>query len=565
MNLNSLFWKLAIPVIVLLLITIVVFSFYIPSQLRQQAINGAIFSANQTAFQYKTLRKYYVENVVNKVKNGSDMNPAIVHKDDQKAIPLPATMIHEIGGLLKNQGTQLSLYSIYPFPNRTDRRLTEFEREAWDFLVKNPKENYSEVVEQGDKTLVKTTIADTMVAKACVDCHNTHPDTPKKGWKLGDVRGVLQITTDISEQLSASSKTSTSILFLLIVVLAVILVALYFVYQGRIANRLSDLNASITGLLDGDNSLSKRLDASGEDEVADVAKDFNRFLDNHSDFIAEIAEAAGQLTQASEQLTSISDQAKSDSMQQKMQVEMVAAAINEMAMSIKSVESSSNAADRCATEARNQTISGQSVVEDNINVVNRLSEDIRSAAEVIQVLKQDCEGIGTILDVIRGVSEQTNLLALNAAIEAARAGEHGRGFAVVADEVRNLASKTQDSTLEIQGVIEKLQKGADSAVAVMDKGLIAVGNSVEQAKITEGNLTSITEAVSEIFELNVQIANAVKEQSIATEDINQNVVKVDNLTSRSDDATTQVTQANEHLNQQARHLMELVDKFERNR
>ncbi len=563
-NFGSLFWKLAIPVIVLFAVTIAGLSFYIPNQIEHRAVEGATSTSKQTAKQFKVLRKYYVQNILNKVKAGSNMRPAINHKDDPNAFPLPATMIHDLSALLKNEGTTVNLYSAYPFPNRKSRILDTFQNEAWDYLVKNPEDVFVEETKKDGKTVVRVAVADTMVAEGCVNCHNAHPDTPRTGWKLGDVRGILEINSDISEQVVASTLTGQKIMLVLLCTLLFIVAAIYFVYKTVVAKKLAELDGSINELATGSSDLTQRLDDSGSDEIASLASGFNKFLENHRIFIKDITESAHQLSDSTTEMASVTVQAKEDATEQRNQISMVATAVNEMAATIQEVASNTVTADESARLAKEETSSGLQVVDDNICITNTLANEIEKAAEVIQALKADSEGIGTVLDVIRGISEQTNLLALNAAIEAARAGEHGRGFAVVADEVRTLASKTQGSTLEIQEMIEKLQQGADSAVTVMDKGIETVEASVKQATQTGGSLKSITEAVNSISDINAQIASAIEEQSVVAEDINKNVVTVDNLAQRGDEASANIASANEQLSQLAGNLSTLVSRFKIN-
>ncbi len=558
---SSLFWKLVLPVIILFTTAIIALGFYIPHQIENRAVEGATSASEQTAKQFKVLRKYYVQNILNKVKAGSNMKPAINHKDDPNAFPLPATMIHDLSALLKNEGTKVNLYSAYPFPNRKSRVLDNFQTEAWDFLVKNPKSVYVKEVKRAEKTIVRVAVADTMVAQGCVNCHNSHPDTPRTGWKLGDVRGVLEINSDISEQVAASTLTGTKIMIALIITLLFIVATIYFVYKTVIAKKLASLNSSINELATGSSDLTKRLDEKGRDEISNLARGFNKFLENHRLFIQEIVGAAQQLSESSAQMSGITVQARQDSAEQKSQLGIVATAVNEMATTIQEVASNTVTAEQSARKAKDETTSGLQVVNENIRITNALSSEIKNAADVIQAVKTDSEDIGSVLDVIRGVSEQTNLLALNAAIEAARAGEHGRGFAVVADEVRTLASKTQESTVEIQEMIEKLQHGADSAVTVMAKGIETVEASVRQATQTGDSLKSISDTVNHISDINTQIASAVEEQSVVAEDINKNIVLVDDLAQRSEDASNNIASANEQLNQLAENLSNQVSQF----
>ena len=558
---GGLFWKFTMPVVVLFIISIVALGFYIPSAIGNRVVEGATYSSKQTAKQFKVLRKYYVQNILNKVKAGSNMKPAINHKNNPNAFPLPATMIHDLSRLLKNEGTTVNLFSAYPFPNRKSRVLDTFQKDAWDYLVKNPKGTFVEAADRNGKAIVRVAVADIMVAEGCVNCHNSHPDTPRTGWKLGDVRGVLEINSDITEQIAASASTSTKIVLALIATLIFVVTAIYFVYKIVVARKLAALNSSINELAAGSSDLARRLDDRGNDEISTLASGFNRFLEKHRLFVKEIVSSAKQLSDSSTEMTSITIQAKEDSAEQKNQIAMVATAVNEMATTVQEIASNTAGAEESARRARDETISGLKVVEDNIHVTNILSGEIESAAQVIQELKSDSESIGQVLDVIRGISEQTNLLALNAAIEAARAGEQGRGFAVVADEVRTLASRTQESTVEIQAMIERLQQGTDSAVTVMDKGIETVGASVKQATQTGETLKSITDVVNSISDINTQIASAVEEQSIVAEEINKNVVTVDNLAQRGDEVSTHIASANEHLHQLAENLAALTSKF----
>ena len=560
-NFGSLFWKLAVPVIVLLTITITLLGFYIPEQIQNRAVEGATSASKQTANQFKVLRKYYVQNILKKIKAGSDMRPAIKHKNNPNAFPLPATMIHDLSDLLKNEGTTVNLYSAYPFPNRKSRVLDKFQKEAWEFLVKNPKDVFVEESTSNGKSIVRVAVADTMVAQGCVNCHNSHPDTPRTGWKLGDVRGILEINSDISEQVAASALTSAKIIFILIAVLLLIVTSIYFVYKLVIAKKLSTLNNSINELATGSGDLTQRLKEDGRDEISQLAHGFNKFLEKHRVFIKEIIDAAQQLSNSSSNMNSITVQAREDSQEQKHQITMVATAVNEMAMTIQEVASNTSTAESSARDARDKTSAGLQVVEENIKITKLLSDEIEQAADVIHALKEDSESIGSVLDVIRGISEQTNLLALNAAIEAARAGEHGRGFAVVADEVRTLASRTQESTVEIQGMIERLQQGSDSAVTVMGQGIETVAESVKQATDTGENLQSISVAVTSISDINTQIASAIEEQSAVAEEINKNVVTVDNLAQRGDESSNNIAQANNQLTQLAENLANMVSKF----
>ncbi len=561
LKLTGLYWKLVAPISAILALSIIALTLYIPGEIEQQAIVGATESAQQTATQFKVLRKYYVQNIVRKVKAGSDMKPAIDHKNNPNAFPLPATMIHDISALLKDKGTTVKLYSAYPFPNRKSRVLDEFQSSAWDFLNKNPDSVYVKEVERNGKYIVRVAVADKMVAQGCVNCHNTHPDTPKNGWKLGDVRGILEINSDISNQVAASAWLSDKITYALIVMLLVTIMAVYFVYKKSIAMPIASLQEGIDKLASGNTDLTQQLDVKGKDEIAGLATGFNHLISSHKDFVTNIADTAQQLENAAAAMTDVTNSAQQDSHQQNMQINNIATAINQMSSTVQEIAAKTSEAETSAQDAEQSAHSGQKVVQDNINIIKTLSDDVRHAAEVIQALKSNSESIGSVLDVIKGVAEQTNLLALNAAIEAARAGEQGRGFAVVADEVRTLASRTQQSTIEIQDMIERIQSGTLDAVAVMDKGVKTATASVEQATSTEGSLDVITKSVVNISSINTQIATALEEQSVVSEEINKSIHSVNELAANGDDNSSKINAASTELNQLAENLNSLVGQY----
>lgn len=268
------------------------------------------------------------------------------------------------------------------------------------------------------------------------------------------------------------------------------------------------------------------------------------------------------LGQASEQAQQSTESAARDMARQSSEVDMVATAMNEMAATVQEVaRNASSTAD--ATRGADQEVeSGQKVVQTTIAAIEELASRVEEAVEVIAKLALDSEQIGGVVEVIRGIAEQTNLLALNAAIEAARAGEQGRGFAVVADEVRTLASRTQSSTDEIQQMIQKLQDAAGQAVSVMEQGQKAAQDSVEHASKAGDSLQSITQAVDTITAMTNQIATAAEEQSAVAEEINRNIVNIHDLSNQTLHGTQQAEQANHGLLTQIRNLQTSVRQFE---
>ena len=305
-----------------------------------------------------------------------------------------------------------------------------------------------------------------------------------------------------------------------------ILILLGWSIVSSIGTALGSLLVSLKDIASGDGDLTKRIEKTSNDELGDVVDWFNQFVDKLHNSITDVVKSIEPLTSLSSDLGSLTRETLAISANQNQATEEVSLVVEEMVSSVKAVSNNANSASEAANQADRAAKDGRDIVTKTVASINGLAEEVERAGEVIRKLEADTGNVGTILDVIKGIAEQTNLLALNAAIEAARAGEQGRGFAVVADEVRTLASRTQDSTQEIQKVIEELQTAARSAVEVMGQSKHRAQESVEHAAQTGESLVAITERVSAITEMNRQIASAAEEQERAAYSIKENVLGI---------------------------------------
>ena len=329
---------------------------------------------------------------------------------------------------------------------------------------------------------------------------------------------------------------------------------------GRaMARRAEKIVGALNAMAKGDLSLSVKL--AGKDEFAWMAWEYSCARKEFSAIVKELMAQSTNVAAAAEELAAITTQSREGMNRQHAETEQVATAMNEMSMSVHEVaRNAGNAAD-AAQQADAAAKKGQQVVKCTVEDIHNLATEVESAAEVIGKLKEDSIGIGAVLDVIRAIADQTNLLALNAAIEAARAGEQGRGFAVVADEVRSLASRTQESTREIQGMIERLQNGAASAADAMDQGRRSADATVEKAGQAGESLDAITQVVDTIRDMNTQIAHAAEQQSTTAEEINRNVATINTISVETSHGAEQTAKATDELAQLALHLQEVVGKF----
>lgn len=372
---------------------------------------------------------------------------------------------------------------------------------------------------------------------------------------------VMQDVTALAQELKARQARDTATLIAIGVVIALaglVVMVLLGLSLSRPARRLV---AMLDDIARGEGDLTKRLSVDRQDELGAMASGFNRFLDKLQGMIKEVVASVAQVTDASEHTADIAMRTNDGIQRQLSEIDLVATAVTEMTATAQDVARNAAQAAEAARNADGSAGHGRDVVKASAAVTLSLAEDIKKAVVSVQSLARDSENITGILATIRGIAEQTNLLALNAAIEAARAGEQGRGFAVVADEVRNLAQKTQSSTEEIQAMIEQLQKGTRDTVKVMEQSRSRTEESVLQAEEADAALTSITQAVSVITEMNTQIASAAEQQSAVAEDVNRNVATIDQVAKSVAGGAEEASQASAGLTRLAEQQRRLINQF----
>jgi methyl-accepting chemotaxis protein len=346
-----------------------------------------------------------------------------------------------------------------------------------------------------------------------------------------------------------------------VIVLSLLALAVSYAVQKSIVGPINNIVEALRNISEGEGDLTRRLPVSGRDEVAELASCFNRFVERLQGIIGNVIQTAASVRKDAQVLSATARENELAIQHQQNEIQQIVTAIREMAAVVDNVSQSVSETANQSQQADSAAASGKQTVALTMGQIQSLSNDIKTAAGVIDQLQQETQSIGSVLDVIRGIAEQTNLLALNAAIEAARAGEQGRGFAVVADEVRTLASRTQTSTTEIREMIERLQSGSHKAVEMMSAGNAQAGASVEQAGQASVSLENITSIVSVIRDRTNQIAAASEQQSAATRQIEKNVQRISNVAVESAQSSSRICTNTEHLAAAADQLSELVSRF----
>lgn len=384
--------------------------------------------------------------------------------------------------------------------------------------------------------------------------------------RIGENINVLikqqkEITVETSQAVLSLVGSTRNMLITLFVIGTILGVLAAGFMSRMITGPLNETLAALEDIAEGEGDLTRRLKVRGKDEIALLANGFNKFVDKIHKTMSQVSGATSQLAAAAEEMSMITDDTSKGILKQKSETETVATSMTEMASTAQEMAQIAERAAASTNEADNHAIEGKNIVANTVQAISQLATEVEKTTEVITNLDKQGEQISTIAEVIRGIAEQTNLLALNAAIEAARAGEQGRGFAVVADEVRNLASRTQQSTQEIEAMIEQLQSGTKEAANAMEGGRSKAQASVEQATLAESALNEITAVVKEITAMNTQIAESAKQQGNVSEEISRNINTITEVADSTNEGTAQLAKASMELAHLAADLQAQIGHF----
>ncbi len=367
-----------------------------------------------------------------------------------------------------------------------------------------------------------------------------------------------------AEATAPQKKLISEITFITVAILLVataLVIACVIVFSRTLVKPLNQTIDVMQDLSAGDGDLTARLNSHGNDEISVLSGCFNTFIEKIQSLMVQVEHEASVLTNTSSVMIEATTDNKSGAQKQQDATQAVSLSMNEMSIAAREVAESASSAEQAANTASDVATEGANIVETTTNSIQKLATNVEDAVSIIQELEATSENIGSVVGVINSIAEQTNLLALNAAIEAARAGEQGRGFAVVADEVRALASRTQESTLEINNIIEQLQKNANSAVGIMNSGHEAVGICVDEAEKAKRSLHSILEQVTDITNMNLRIATSAEEQSAVGSSMNDNISEIDTLAASNANSASTVLNKSEEINHAINTLNTVLKQF----
>ena len=500
-------------------------------------------------------RAYIAQNYVAKIKKskaGSDIVVAKEHAGNPDAIPFPATAMRELGEEANKSGLfNTRLISQNPL-NPANTPKDAFENEAMK-AIQAGADSFSRKEDMNGVATFRRATPDKAVNAACISCH-----TDKQ---VGDTLGVLTVNMVMTKAQQLSKESMMKTASVMVVIVMAIVALTYFLLRSMVLKPINEMMLISKDIAQGEGDLTKRVPVHGTDEISTLGGYFNMFIEKLQKMIGKVAHVTDKVASASVELSATAEEISKGTDTLTSRAAQTAAAVEEMNATVSQVAQNSGKAATLAQETVQTAKNGGSVVADTISGMQHLSEAVSNSATIIAELGKSSDQIGEIVRVIEDIADQTNLLALNAAIEAARAGEQGRGFAVVADEVRKLAERTTKATKEIGDMIRQIQHDTRGAVDSMQQGTVKVSGGVDLVNKTGEALTRIVEMVSESADMIRQIAVASEEQSVATQQIANDIENVAKVTKESASGANESAKASHDLSQLAVELQGIVGSF----
>lgn len=535
-------WKLGLPLLLLVIMFLYVGLY-------------SIKSTHLLAKDANTIAKINLPEIQLLIQADRDLYQALTA---ERALLSPDLTQQQIDAFLKEhsdniqQAQDRALKSLAASDTATDAEKQEYlgYLRSWQTITESIVQSARGADEETRKTLLAKSLGEGFkafsVARSYLD-------------KLEEKR--LEHVDQFTNEIQSSSDSIDKQLMILLILGTLLTSAAVFFIPLLVTVPLKQISDRLKNIAVGDGDLTIRIDITRTDELGELAGHVNRFMDTFQSLIKEIGSNTDEVSGAAESLLEVSSKSQQVADQQSQAITQVVTAVNELTMAIQEVARNTNQTAQSTKDANTITDQGQGLLRLAVSSVEQLSTHISQTASTMEKLEGEAKSVTSVIDVIRGVAEQTNLLALNAAIEAARAGEQGRGFAVVADEVRTLASRTQKSTEDIQGMLGQLQLGVQKAVESMTASAAMTTQAVTSASDAGSSLSGIAQAVQQINNMALQIATAAEEQSSVTAEIDRNLVEINQLAMSNSDGATRTAQESQNLSQLSSQLRTLLRKF----
>ncbi len=544
---------LSISVTALLSIVIGLFVLYQQEESKIDTLLGARIQA--LSQQILIGRAYIAANYAAKIKKsraGSEIQVLKDHAGNPDAIPVPATAVREMGEEASRTGTYSArLVSQNPM-NPTNAPKDNFENEAIRAIMAGA-ESYARRDEVNGVPTFRRAVVDKATTAACLSCHTSN--------QVGDTLGMLSVGVPMGPAIALANKSMWQTGGLMAGIVLIILAITYVLLRNIVLQPMAKMSEISRDIAKGEGDLTKRVPAEGHDEIAQMGKYFNEFIEKLQHMIKKVAHVTDKVASASVELSATAEEISKGTDTLTSRASQTAAAVEEMNATVGQVAQNSGKAASLAQDTVKTAQEGGTVVSSTISGMQQLSEAVSNSATIISDLGKSSDQIGEIVRTIEDIADQTNLLALNAAIEAARAGEQGRGFAVVADEVRKLAERTTKATKEIGDMIRQIQQDTRGAVDSMQQGTQKVTAGVDLVNKTGEALSQIVRMVSESADMIRQIAVASEEQSVATQQIASDIENVAKVTKESSSGAHESAKASQDLSQLAVELQGIVGGF----
>lgn len=551
----SFFWKIILPIPFLLILLIAGFSFYLPQANKKSVLITQEMKARDRVEQLKTLRRFYTEFVVKRAKATGSLKPGPNYKAHTDQIPAPTTFLLDYAEKVVTK-ERINIYSPYPWPNRTSRKMDDFQKRAWQALSNNPEGVVEEFFDNGDKKIIRVAMADRLT-ESCVQCHNTHPDSPKRGWKVGDVRGIIEITDDVTSSINAAQNRAWYTIIALIIFSLATIYLLYRISKS-IAFPFKKLAINIQDVLDGalhrEIKYQKRTDEVGviarsiakmqsvlrerkvlEDDSAEKTKKLNESFTRLRDMADMFDKTVGQLVQHLSNETTTMREAcvKTTDLAHRSSKKVASAEVDGQNM-----KEQSDRISRLGHEMSTVVSQIGSSAENSRDAAQNAATEAKQASDVLTKLSDSTQSIGEIVGLIRDVAEQTNLLALNATIEAARAGDAGKGFSVVASEVKQLADRTSKATIDISNQTDQIYTATREAITA---------------------ISSISETITSVAGISADVASQTVTQRDNSNELSASITQSASSTTKMISETSEVAQMVKQAEETILDMQVLVD------